>query len=148
MRLRIILVSAVLLTGCTSIPYKELNIDSTTNFKFPKTGQAGIYVYQWKTGIYGALTDVECKIKGFPGLSLNTGEYGYYEIPPGDYEYRFTGGLIHQYEPVTFEANQNYFFRAALAYFSYFCLLITDQSKIDNAKKNILSGHYEEHTVD
>lgn len=148
MKFLFILMSVVLFTGCTVIPYKELNLDTTSNFKSPKDGKVGIYVYQWKTGILGAGSDVSFEIKGSPVLSLNTGEYGYFELPPGDYEYKLSGGLFTQYIPVTFEANQNYFFRATLMNFTDQSFLITDQVEINAVKDNILTGRYEEHTVD
>lgn len=140
--------SAVLFMGCTATPYKELHLDSTSNFKTPKDGQAGIYVYQWKTGYLGAAFDVDFEIKGFPELPLNTGEYGYFEVPPGDYEYKLYGGPFPQYIPIKFEANQNYFFRAIFMNFMGHSFLIRNQVEIDGAKKNILSGRYEEHTID
>ena len=148
MKLLLIIMSAVLFTGCTVIPYEELNLDTTSNFKSPKEGRAGVYVYQWKTGIYGAGSDVDFELKGYPELPLNTGEYGYFEVSPGEYEYKFSGGIFTQYVPVKFEANQNYFFRARLHNFTDQSFLIRDQVEINEAKENILSGRYEEHTVD
>ena len=138
----------MLFTGCAVVPYEDLNLDTTSNFKSPPDGVAGIYVYQWKTGILGAGFDVDFEIKGYPELSLNTGEYGYFQVSPGDYEYKFSGGLFDQYIPVKFEANQNYFFRAFLFNMSDGAVLIRDQVEINEAKKNILSERYEEHTVD
>lgn len=37
-------------------------------------------------------------VKGYPELSLNTGEYGYFEVLPGSYEYKLSGGIFKQYE--------------------------------------------------
>ena len=73
----------VFLTGCAATPYRDLNLDTTSNFNRPKGGMAGIYVYQWKTGIIGAALDVDFEIKGYPTIALNTGEYGHFEIAPG-----------------------------------------------------------------
>ena len=148
MKFVFILISVVLFTGCTVVPYKQLNLDTTSNFKHPKDGQVGIYVYQWKKGIFGAALDVDFEIKGYPEISLNTGEYGYFEVSPGDYEYKLSGALFDQYTPVKFEANQNYFFRAFLLNLSDGSVLIRDQTEINEAKENILSGRYEEHSVD
>lgn len=129
-------------------PYEDLNLDTTSNFRTPSEGKSGIYVYQWKTGVLGAIADVDFQIKGEPTLSLNTGEYGYFELAPGDYEYKLNGGLIDQYIPVSFEAGENYFFRAALVNFSDVAYLVRGQEEIEAAKKNIASGRYELHDKD
>jgi len=138
----------MLFSGCTVIPYKELNLDTTSNFKSPKSGQAGVYVYQWGTGIIDAPFDVDFEIKGYPALPLNTKEYGYFEVPPGEYEYKLTGGLFDRYVAVKFEADKNYFFRALLLNLSDYSVLVRDQIEIDETKANILNGHYEVHSVD
>ena len=148
MKLVLVLVSLIMLAGCTVTPYKELNLDTTSNFKNPEQGKAGVYAYQWKRGVIGALLDVGFKIKGLPEVSLNTGEYIYYELEPGNYDYLLSGGLFDQYIPVTFEAGQNYFFRAFLLNLSDHAVLIRDQGEIEEAKVNILSGRYEHHSVD
>jgi hypothetical protein len=129
-------------------PYKELNLDTTSNFKIPHEGMSGVYVYQWKTGIIGALLDVDFEIKGEPIISLNTGEYGYMEIKPGLYEYKLQGGLFKIYLPVEFEANNNYFFAAKLSNATDRAVLVRDQQAIDEAKENILSGRYEIYSKD
>lgn len=136
------------LVGCAVVPYEKLNIDTTSNFRNPTSDKAGIYVYQWKSGILGAGMDVNFEIKGQPKLSLNTGEYGYMEVPPGEYEYKLIGGLVPTFLPVKFKAGQNYFFRAALANFSDHSFLVRDQSEIDEAKRKISSGWYERYDVD
>lgn len=148
MKFVLTLMSVLLFTGCTVIPYEQLNLDTTSNFKHPADGQVGIYVYRWKTSILGAALDVDFEIKGYPELSLNAVEYGYFEVPPGDYEYKLSGGLFDQYLPVNFEANQNYFFRAFLLNYSDTSVLIRDQIEINAVKENILSGRYEEYSVD
>ena len=136
MKFLIILMSIILFTGCTVTPYKELNLDTTSNFKSPKAGKAGVYVYQWKTILLRkALLDVDFEIKGYPEISLNTAEYGYLELEPGDYEYKINGGPFTQYAPVKFEANENYFFRAFSISFTDYSSLIRDQFEIDMAKK-------------
>ena len=130
-------------------PYEELNLDTTSNFRTPSVGNAGVYVYQWKTGLYGSAFDVDFEIKGFPKISLNTGEYSYFEIAPGEYEYKYFAGTCQQiYLPVTFEANKNYFFHASLYGTTDNAILIREQKKIDEAKQNILNGRYELHTID
>ncbi|WP_047043702.1 DUF2846 domain-containing protein [Vibrio mexicanus] len=148
MRLLFIIFSAILFTGCASVPYEDLNLDTTSNFNLPTNGKVGIYVYQWKTGVLGAGSDVNFEIKGYPELSLNTGEYGYFEIPPGDYEYKLSGGLFSQFIPVKLEANKNYFFRAFILNFADNSVLIRDQAEIDETKANILIDRYEFHSVD
>ena len=114
----------------------------------PEEGKSGIYVYQWKTGVVGALFDVDFEIKGFPEVALNTGEYAYFEVPPGEYEYKLSGGIFKQYIPVKLEENKNYFFRAFLLYAIDHAVLIRDQNEIDEAKKNILTKRYQPHDVD
>lgn len=148
MKLILVLVSLIMLSGCAVTPYNELNLDTTSNFKSPEPGKAGVYVYQWKRGIIGAGVDVDFKIKGLPEVSLNTGEYSYYEVEPGNYEYLLVGGLLDLYGPVTFETGQNYFFRAFLLNFSDHAALVREQEEIEEAKVNILSGRYEHHLVD
>ncbi len=142
------LIITVGLAGCAIGPYEQLKLDTTSNFKIPATDSAGIYVYQWKTGILGAGADVNFEIKGRQIISLNTGEYGYFELPPGEYEYKLQGGLIKIYQPVKFESGQNYFFRAALVSFSDTSSLVREQWEIDDVKKNIISGRYEWHSID
>jgi Protein of unknown function (DUF2846) len=146
---RIVSLTIVLgLTGCAAVPYEQLKLDTTSSFRQPSAGKAGIYVYQWKSGMLGAGLDVNFEIKGQPKISLNTGEYGYFELAPGDYEYKLRGGLAQMSLPVKFEAGQNYFFRAALVNASDLSVLIRDQPEIDEAKSNILGGRYEWHTAD
>ena len=143
-----ILLGVLILSGCSVTPYKELNLDTTSNFKTPTEGKTGVYVYQWKTGPLGALVDVDFDIKGKPEVSLNTGEYAHFEIDPGQYEYKLLGGLFPMYAPVEFESNENYFFRAFLLNFSDNAYLVRDQIEINEAKKHILSGRYEINTKD
>lgn len=92
--------------------------------------------------------DVNFEIKGQPRIALNTGEYGYLEVPPGEYEYKVKGGLGAIFIPVKFDAGQNYFFRAYLVNLSDLSFLIGDQQEIDEAKQNILTGRYEWHDID
>jgi len=136
------------LAGCAVAPYEQLGLDTTSNFREPPPDRAGIYVYQWRTGILGAGMDVNFEIKGQPKIALNTGEYGYLEVPPGEYEYKVMGGLAPVFVPVKFDTGQNYFFRAALVNFSDSSFLVRDQQEIDEAKQNLLSGRYELHDID
>lgn len=129
-------------------PYQDLNLDTTSNFRMPSEGMAGVYVYQWKSGPIGALFDVDFEIKEGPTVSLNTGEYGYFEIEPGQYEYKVTGGLWDTFVPVEFQTDQNYFFRAALVNASDHAFLIRSQQEINEAKENIRTGRYEWHEDD
>ena len=143
------LISVLTVTGCAVVPYKDLNLDTTSNFKYPGEGQAGVYVYQWKTGIIGAGLDVDFVIEGVAEISLNTGEYGYVEVAPGKYKYKFSGGPFkHYYVPVEFEANKNYFFRASLLNLTDNAFLIRDQTEINDVKRNILTGRYELNSID
>ncbi len=142
------LAGAAFLTGCAITPYENLNLDTTSNFRTPAEGAAGVYVYQWKRGIVGAALDVDFEIKGYPAMPLNTGEYCYLELKPGSYDYKVTGAPFKQYVPVKIEANKNYFFIASLVNFSDYIGIVRDQSEIDAAKKNILSGRYEKCEID
>ncbi|MCD8551684.1 MAG: DUF2846 domain-containing protein [Shewanella xiamenensis] len=138
----------IVVTGCTVVPYEQLNLDTTSEFTVPEEGKSGIYVYQWKTGVVGALFDVDFEIKGFPEIALNTGEYAHFEVPPGEYEYKLSGGMFKQYIPVKFEQNKNYFFRAFLLNASDHAVLVRDQKEIDEAKKNISTKRYQPHDAD
>lgn len=148
MRILLVVFFSLWLTGCAVTPYKDLNLDTTSDFKSPTKGMSGVYVYQWKSGILGAGSDVNFQIKGQPTIPLNTGEYGYLEVAPGKYEYKLIGGFQNLYIPVDFEADQNYFFRAVLVNFSDRSVLIRDQKEIDETKKNIATGRYEVYDVD
>ena len=70
------LIMLIALAGCAITPYEQLNLDTTTEFRQPSIGKAGVYVYQWKTGIIGAAMDVNFEIRGLRKIALNTGEYG------------------------------------------------------------------------
>lgn len=148
MKFLLLVFFSLFLTGCAVTPYKDLNLDTTSDFKYPPKGMSGVYVYQWKSGILGALLDVNFQIKGQPAIPLNTGEYGYLELAPGRYEYKAISGLHNIYLSADFEANKNYFFRAQLSGFSDYAELIRDQKEIDEAKKNIATGRYEIFNLD
>lgn len=148
MRLVFFAFFSLFLTGCAVTSYKDLNLDTTSDFKTPAKGMSGVYVYQWKSGILGAGLDVNFQIKGQSTIPLNTGEYGYLEVAPGRYEYKLIGGLQNLYVPVEFEAGHNYFFRAVLVNFSDRSYLIRDQKEIDETKKNIATGRYEVYDLD
>lgn len=137
---------ALALAGCAVTPLEQL--DTTTDFRSPSSDKAGIYVYQWKSGIIGAAVDVNFEIRGLPKIALNTGEFGYLEAPPGQYEYKAIGGLLPIYLPVKFDAGRNYFFRAALSQARDGAILVKDQIEVDEVKRHILSGRYELHDVD
>ena len=143
--------SVLLFAGCAAMskPYEELNLDTTSNFKTPTEGKAGIYVYQLKTGPMGAMVDVTFEIRGYPEVPLNTGEYAYFEVEPGDYKYEQSGGgMLGTDASMTFAANENYFFQAKFDGFTDNAYVVVTQSEVDAAKKNILSGFYEEASVD
>jgi len=148
MRLFAVLLASLIISGCANRTYEELNIDSTSNITVPSKGKAGVYVYQWKTGLLGAGFDVGFEIKGNPEVFLNTGEYAYLEVNPGDHHYKLIGGPFPQFLPITLKEGQNYFFRAVLNGGTDRGFLILDQSEIDAAKRNITSGRYELNTVD
>ncbi|GAA4094847.1 DUF2846 domain-containing protein [Zhongshania borealis] len=143
-----ILILAFVTSACSVVPYDELNLDTTTNAKRPNAGMAGIYAYQWKSGILGAHFDARFKITGQPIIKLNTGEYGYFQIPAGNYEYRSLAGIIPKHRDITFKAGQNYFFRLSNSMTSTSTFLIRDQDEIDATKEKINSGWYELNTLD
>lgn len=137
------------LFGCSSrIPYQDRGLDTTTNISTPTKGKAGVYVYQFKRGIVGALLDVDFEIKGHRTVSLNTGEYAYFEIQPGEYEYKIIGGALPLYTSVNFKEGENYFFRAYLSSAVDNAYLVIEQADIDEAKRNITTGRYEKNDVD
>ena len=147
-KLVLIALASSFFVGCAVVPYEQLKLDTTSSFRQPSPNKSGIYVYQWKAGIIGAVRDVDFEIKGQPKIALNTGEYGYFELSPGEYEYKFIGGIFKSYLPIKFEPSQNYFFHAFLYDFTDRANLIRDQQAIDEAKRNILSGRYEAYDVD
>lgn len=136
------------ISGCASTSYHDRNLDTLSNMTKPSENKAGIYVYQVKSGIIGAAVDASFSIKGQPEVTLNTGEYAYFEIPPGEYEYRLSGGLFQNYIPFEARAGQNYFFAASMQAFRSSSNLVIDQRLIDEAKNNIKTGRYELNTVD
>lgn len=146
----LIAASVMLFAGCAVLkPYEELNLDTTSNFKTPTKGMAGIYVYQLKTGPLGAMVDVTFEIRGYPAVPLNTGEYAYFEVKPGTYKYEQTGGgILGTDASMTFKANENYFFQARFDGFTDFATVVITQREIDAVKANILSRYYEEASVD
>ena len=151
MRICLILLVILVFTGCATVKptsYKDLNLDTTSNMTNPKQGKSGIYVYQWKSGIFGAAFDVDFEIKGQSKIPLSTGEYGYFELEPGPYEYKAIGGIFQYFIPVEFESNKNYFFRASISNAIPGAALVRDQLEIDQAKKNILTGRYEIYSKD
>lgn len=139
---------SIALVGCSQVPYHDLHLDTTTNITAPSEGKAGIYVYQWKTGIHRAAMDARFLIKGQEVIKVNTGEYAYLELPPGNYEYRVLNGLQDIYQPVEFRVGENYFFRTAFDLAAELSILITDQKAIDEVKQNIVSKRYELNTID
>lgn len=144
----IVLLSLLVISGCSTVPYEKLELDTTSNFTTPEKGKAGVYVYQWNIGVISSMFDVDFEIKGYPELPVNTGEYGYFEVSPGYHEFKYSGGLWDSYEKILFEEGENYFFRAFLFHASDNAYLVRNQKEIDEAKENISSGRYELYTVD
>ncbi|MAM86830.1 MAG: hypothetical protein CME36_05895 [unclassified Hahellaceae] len=142
--------SVLLFAGCAVLqPYEELNLDTTSNFRKPTKGKAGIYVYQLKTGPLGAMADVTFEIRGYPEVPLNTGEYAYFEIDPGEHQYeQIGGGMLGNDASMTFKANENYFFQTELRTFTDHAYVVVTQNEVNAVKANILSGYYEEASVD
>ena len=154
MKLLLIIISIVLVTGCAQyVPYEDLNLDTTSNFNSPTEGKAGIYFYQSKynfvDGIAANLTDASFSIKGHPKEFLNTGEYGYFELLPGDYEYVLSGGVPYDINShVKLKANHNYFFLISGDYLGSSAHLERNQDNINEIKEFLLNGDYEKNTVD
>ena len=62
-KLTLIALASSFFVGCAAVPYEQLKLDTTTNFRVPSPEKSGIYVYQWKSGIYAAIRDVDFEIK-------------------------------------------------------------------------------------
>lgn len=148
MKLTLAILVIFIITGCAVMPHEEISLDTTSNFKMPEKGKVGLYIFQWKSGVFGAISDVDFELKDGPRISLNTGEYGYIEVSPGDYQYKTLGGPSPQYAKLKLEANRNYFFRSYLSYGMDTSSIVTNQNEINDAKRNIFSGRYELNSVD
>lgn len=141
----IALICVAMITGCAVSPKPHVD---TSWYTQPSEGKAGIYVYQWKTGIHGAISDVKFVLNDQVMTKLNTGEWDYFEVSPGVYEFRLFGGPFPQTEDLTFEAGKNYFFQAALANAMDMVLPVYNEEDIREAIENIKSGRYEKADVD
>jgi hypothetical protein len=106
-------------------------------------GTAGIYFYQWKTGVLGSYSDVRFKLDGETLGKINTGEWLYFEVPAGIHKYRFDGGILPQYIEHDFVEGQNYFFRGFILMGADSVVLINDEKEIMETIKNIESGRYQ-----
>ncbi|MEZ8065183.1 hypothetical protein [Vibrio sp. FF145] len=154
MKQGVILLAVAALSGCTTVSqtYEGLGLDTTSSFSKPSEGKAGVYVYQYKTGIFGSYADVDFELKQgnrtVKEIALNTGEYGYFEVDPGGYSYKFNGGLFPQFADVKFLPNENHFFRGSILQGADFIIFDTNQNEINQAKFNIMRGRYELNTID
>ena len=117
-----------------------------SSYSKPTPGMAGVYFYQWKTGILGAASDVKFVLDGQIRGSINTGEWLYFEVPEGKHNYRLIGGLFPGEIEHQFTAGQNYFFRGVLSSFTDTVLWVNDAVAIDETVSNIKSGRYKKKT--
>lgn len=109
---------------------------------------AGYYFYQWKTGIFGALSDVKFVMNDEVLGSINTGEWLYFEVPAGPHEYVWNGGIIPQSTEMEFHEGSNYFFRGFLSTGSDTVSYVDDEQEINETIENIKSGRYERGNAD
>jgi len=138
-------VTAVLLSGCMTVPFEPTKLVDTSWYSKPSEGNAGIYFYQYKSGIWGAAYDVGFKLDGEVLGKINTGEWLYFEVPAGIHEYYSTITLNRE---LNFIAGQNYFFRGGVDGFTSNVVLVIDEPANNRALKNIESGRYEHGDVD
>lgn len=129
----------VTLSGCAITPKPQIDMSS---YSKPTTGTAGVYFYQWKTGIFGALSDVKLVIDDKVLGSVNTGEWMYLEVPAGAHKYNMTNGMGALKINLSFAEGGNYFFRGQLVNFSDTVYLINDEQEVAEVIKNMESGRY------
>lgn len=135
-----ILIAAIFIQGCaTSTPAPQVDM---SGYSKAAPGMAGIYFYQWKTGIFGSLSDVKFVLDGQVLGSINTGEWMYLEVLAGEHKYRLKSGLIPIDIPHQFTAGQNYFFIGKLNGFTDSVVWINDIEKINEVVVNMESGRY------
>ena len=138
-------ITVILVGGCATGPVQQVD---ASHYSTPKTGTAGVYFYQWKTGILGAGSDVKFVLDGQVLGAINTGEWLYFEVPTGKHKYRFKGGLFPIEIEHDFREKQNYFFRGILSNFTDTVFWINDLIEIDDTMKHIQSGRYEKGDID
>ncbi|AHI33419.1 hypothetical protein AU15_20905 [Marinobacter salarius] len=110
-RVLLLMVTSLSLVGCASTPKVAPDMRA---YSTPTEGTAGIYFYQWKTGMMGAMSDVKFVLNDEVLGRINTGEWLYFEVEEGTHEVRLLGGIFQQARPLEFVKGQNYFFRGAL----------------------------------
>ena len=132
-----------ILAGCAgqgAKPYVD-----TSDHSQPVAGKAGIYFYQWKTGLLGAAWEGPFKLDGEVLSEINTGEWDYFEVEPGVRRYHM--GWLQDPE-MLFEPDKNYFFRGFVNMASSHVIPIHDEREIRETLVNIESGRYEHADVD
>jgi hypothetical protein len=134
------LVVAIAIQGCAS--YTPAPPVDMSNYSKPTAGTAGIYFYQWKSGIFGAFSDVKFVLDGQVLGSINTGEWLYFEVLEGNHSYRYRGGPFKSDTPFQFDAGKNYFFLGKLRDGMDSVSWINDPVALDEATANISSGRY------
>jgi len=134
-----VLLALLLLNGCAVTP-----IPDSSWVSIPEIEKAGVYFYQQKTGIFGSLYDVSLYIDDEKLGEINTGEWLYFEVPPGKHTYDLNAGqLISNPIPVEFESGNNYFFRGFITMGSAHVVLIKNHQEIKYVANKIKSGWYE-----
>jgi len=139
-RVLLLLVISLSLVGCASTPKVAPDMRA---YSTPTEGTAGIFFYQWKTGIMGAMSDVKFVLDEEVLGRINTGEWLYFEVEEGTHEVRILGGPFPQARPLEFVKGQNYFLRGALSNGMDVVVPIYSEDEIADAVKFIESGRYE-----
>lgn len=137
--------AVLIVSGCATTPKTPIDMSW---YNTPSSGSAGVYFYQWKTGVLGSYSDVRFKLDGESIGQINTGEWLYMEVPAGEHEYRVSGGFLPVNAPFNFEEGQNYFFRGAISMGTDIVIWVNEEDEIKETIKSIESNHYEYGDVD
>jgi hypothetical protein len=141
----IVVLCTFFLFGCatkTIVPPKPTPQIDTSSFSTPASGMAGIYFYQWKTGVFGAAYDVSFVLDGKALGKINTGEWLYFDVPPGKHKYKMAGAPIPIDVEVDFEVGKTYFFRGKIRNLMSEVFLMQNLEEIQESFQNIKIGRY------
>jgi hypothetical protein len=141
-RYALALAAAVLLEGCASVP-GDKPIDMSS-FSKPTAGTAGVYFFRLKLGIIGAAGDADFVLDGKLMASINTGDYGYFEVPAGKHKYQLIKGPLTSPAEIDFDfqAGQNYFFRGDWSAFTTTCIWVNNPTELEQVTQFIRDGVY------
>lgn len=144
-RFIVLVLSLFILSGCTTKPIPE---DFAFSAPIPEQeGYAGIYFYQYKSGILGAAYDVGLYIDGKKVGAINTGEYLYFEIPAGEHTYN-SGFVLDKVRTENFTAGKSYFIRGFIDTGFPSIYIVKDPRRHADVIKFIESGRYKLATKD